>query len=37
MAVLADGRIGILYETGDVNCYQTLTFARFPLDWVSGK
>jgi sialidase-1 len=29
MSILKDGRIGILYEVAD-----TLTFARFPLDWV---
>lgn len=34
---LADGRIGILYECGDSNPYQTLEFARFPLQWVTGK
>jgi BNR repeat-like domain/Carbohydrate esterase, sialic acid-specific acetylesterase len=30
LTVLKDGRIGILYEVGG-----TLTFARFPLDWVT--
>ena len=34
MTVLKDGRIGILYETGDKQITETLTFARFPLDWV---
>jgi sialidase-1 len=34
MTVLRDGRIGILYETGDTD---GLVFARFPLDWVLGK
>ena len=31
MTVLRDGRIGMLYESGDV---AGLVFARFPLDWV---
>ena len=30
LTVLKDGRVGILYEVGD-----TLTFARFPLEWVT--
>lgn len=34
MTVLRDGRVGILYETGDTGSTQTLTFARFPLEWV---
>jgi sialidase-1 len=34
MTVLRDGRIGILYESGDVSGLQ---FCRFPLDWVLGK
>jgi sialidase-1 len=34
MTVLRDGRIGILYETGDAQITETLTFARFPLEWV---
>ncbi len=32
LTVLKDGRIGILYEVAG-----TLTFARFPLDWVKEK
>ncbi|MEK0452069.1 MAG: hypothetical protein RL088_4337 [Verrucomicrobiota bacterium] len=34
MTVLRDGRIGILYESGDV---AGLVFARFPLEWVMEK
>lgn len=34
LTVLPDGDIGILYEVGDRNDVETLTFARFPLDWV---
>lgn len=37
MTVLKDGRIGILYETGESNYAETLTFARFPLEWVLEK
>lgn len=36
MTMLADGDIGILYETGDSSAYETLTFARFPLAWIAG-
>lgn len=35
MTVLRDGRVGILYETGEKTGIETLTFARFPLEWVS--
>jgi sialidase-1 len=34
LTVLRDGRIGILYESGDT---AGLVFARFPLDWVLEK
>ncbi len=34
MTVLRDGRIGVLYESGDT---AGLVFARFPLEWVLGK
>ena len=33
MTVLRDGSIGILYECGDKSNIETLTFARFTLDW----
>lgn len=36
MAVLPDGQIGILYEVGEKSSVETLTFARFSLDWVQG-
>lgn len=36
MTVLKDGSVGILYECGDVSDSETLTFARFPLDWVTS-
>ena len=36
MTVLRDGRIGILYETGDGKADETLTFARFATGWVAG-
>lgn len=36
LAVLADGQVGCLYETGEKSAYQTITFARFPLAWVTG-
>ena len=34
MTVLRDGRVGILYESGDT---AGLVFARFPLEWVTEK
>lgn len=36
LTVLADGDIAALYECGDANAYQALTFARFSLRWVEG-
>jgi len=35
LTVLQNGDVGVLYECGDRNPYQTLTFARFPLAWVN--
>lgn len=35
LAVLDDGTIGLLYETGDVHPYERLRFARFSLEWLS--
>jgi sialidase-1 len=37
MTMLRDGRVGVLYETGDKSGIETLTFARFPLEWVTGE
>lgn len=37
MANLADGSIGILYEVGEKNSVETLTFARLTLDWLKGQ
>ena len=34
LATLANGEIGILYECGDGHSVETLTFARFPLEWI---
>lgn len=34
MAVLPDGTIGLLYERGDRNPYEKITFARFNLEWL---
>jgi len=36
LTILADGTVGLLYETGDRGAYQTLTFVRFDLDWLTG-
>lgn len=37
MTVLRDARIGVVYETGEKSGIETLTFARFPLEWVLKK
>ena len=37
MAVLPDGSVGILYERGDRSPYEKITFARFDIDWLTGK
>ena len=38
LAVLPDGSIACLYERGDESPYETITLARFGLDWLSqGK
>ena len=36
LAVLPDGSIACLYERGQENAYETIHFARFSLDWLSG-
>jgi sialidase-1 len=36
LAVLSDGQIGCLYERGEKSPYETITFARFSLDWLTG-
>jgi sialidase-1 len=35
LTVLRDGTIGILYERGDKSSYERITFARFPLAWLT--
>lgn len=35
LTVLPDGTVGLLYETGDTSAYETLTFVRFDLDWLT--
>ncbi len=38
LAVLPDGAIACLYERGDESAYETITLARFGLDWLTrGK
>ncbi len=36
LTVLHDGSIGVLYECGDKSSIETLTFARFPWEWVQN-
>jgi sialidase-1 len=36
LAALPDGRIGCLYERGRQNAYETITFARCALSWLTG-
>lgn len=35
LTVLPDMEIGLLYECGDKDAYETITFARFGLDWLT--
>jgi len=35
LAVLKDGTIGVFYETGKKHAYETISFARFNLEWLS--
>lgn len=35
LAALKDGSIACLYERGDKNAYETITFARFSLEWLN--
>ncbi len=37
LAVLGDGSVGLLYERGDTNAYERISFARLPLQWLDGK
>jgi sialidase-1 len=38
LAALPDGDIGCLYERGDTRLYETITLAKFSLDWLTdGK
>jgi sialidase-1 len=37
LAVLADGSVGLLYENGDEEPYERLTFARLPIDWLRSR
>lgn len=36
LAALPDGSVGCLYECGEKNAYETITFARFSLDWLTA-
>ncbi len=35
LAVFRDGTVGLLYEKGSQQPYETITFAHFPLDWLT--
>jgi sialidase-1 len=38
LTVMSDNSIGIIYERGEKSAYETITFARFTLEWLtSGK
>ncbi len=37
LAFLPGGEIGCLYERGEKNAYETITFARFPRAWLTGE
>jgi len=34
---LRDGSLGVLYERGEKNAAERITFARFNLEWITGK
>src|SRR5574341_644427 len=36
LVVFADGSIGCLYERGEKSPYETIAFARFGLEWLTG-
>jgi sialidase-1 len=36
LVVLPDGTIGLLFERGATSPYETITFARFTLEWLTG-
>jgi sialidase-1 len=36
LTVLPDRTVGCLYERGDKSPYETITFARFPLEWLTA-
>ena len=37
LAVLPDGLVGCLYETGRTDPYEKIVLARFLLEWVDGS
>ena len=37
LAMLPDKEIGCLFERGDKNAYERITFARFPISWLETK
>ena len=37
LSVLADGTIGLLYETGAVHPYERIKFVRFNLEWLTAS
>lgn len=37
LAATRGGAVGLLYEKGEREPYETLTFARFPLDWLRRR
>lgn len=36
LTVLPDGRVGLLYERGEKGPYERITFAAFPLSWLTA-
>ena len=36
LVALPDGRIGCLYERGEKSAYERITFATFPLEWLTA-
>ena len=37
LALLPDGRVACLYETGKKGAYETIVCARFSMEWLTGR
>lgn len=37
LAVLPDGTVGLLYETGSMHLFEKIAFVRFNLEWLTAS